>query len=81
MSATPTSRTFRGQCYVFVETVPHRRRDGQHTLLFRWFTHCAECQAHFTFTTPALASKFSPNRRCQHCKRPGQWVGERTGKR
>lgn len=71
---TQLARTYRGQPYQLVETVPHRRRDGTLTTLSQWASICAQCGAPFMTTTPTEAEAFKPNRRCQKHKRPGQRV-------
>lgn len=66
--------TYKGQVYGRLGMVPHICRDGRETTLVIWGSICAHCKARFTFTAPALAKKFQPNRRCQKCKRPGARV-------
>lgn len=60
-----------GQWFVEVERKLHRRRDGILTTLIVWRSQCCECGSYFTFTAPALASKFQPNRRCAMHHQPG----------
>ena len=67
-------RMHNGQAYEFVAPRRHIRRDGSETLLAIWRSHCPQCGEAFLSTTPAQASKFSPNRRCQVHKRPGHRV-------
>jgi hypothetical protein len=70
-------RQYHGQVYGRLGQIPHTCRDGRETNLVVWGSFCARCRAKFTFTTPAGASKFQPNRRCQRCKRQGQCVRKR----
>ena len=67
----PEVRTYRGQTYALIRSRPYIRRDGSTTELFIWRGHCAECGTAFGFSTPALSSKFEPNRRCREHRRPG----------
>lgn len=60
-----------GQWYVEVDRIAHQTRDGRSTTLIKWRSQCADCAGWFTFTAPAFAPKFVPNRRCQKHKRPG----------
>jgi hypothetical protein len=69
-------REYRGQTYTMEGRFEHQRRDGSMTTVLQWVSHCAECGAPFTFTTPAASAKFEPNRRCQKHKRPGHRVKE-----
>ena len=64
-------REYKGQRYVAIAQFPHIRTDGTETALTRWVSNCAGCGERFLFTTPAFATKFQPNRRCQRCKQPG----------
>jgi hypothetical protein len=66
-----TTRTHKGQIYVYDRTEPHTRIDGSSTFLTVWKSHCAECGEPFEFRTTASARRFQPNRRCQKHKRPG----------
>lgn len=68
------SRTHHGQLYLQTGSEPHIRQDGTRTSLLRWLSWCAHCGEPFSFTTPANALKFNPNRRCAKHKRPGQRV-------
>ncbi len=61
----------RGQLYTAIELLEHERRDGETTMLLRWLSTCTQCGSPFSFTAPALASRFQPNRRCGKHKRPG----------
>ncbi|WP_165938445.1 hypothetical protein [Parafrankia sp. BMG5.11] len=70
----PDARIYRGQVYRPICTRPHLCRDGRQTLLAVWESHCVQCGAPFTLTTPLHAGKFQPNRRCQQHKRPGSTV-------
>lgn len=68
------TRTFHGQRYVFVRAFDRERRDGTLATILVWRSRCADCGGPFEITTPAVAAKFQPNRRCQRHKRPGQRV-------
>lgn len=71
----PEPRNYRGQEYRPFCIRTHRRKDGNETLLAIWESECATCGEPFTVATPMFAAKFTPNRRCQRHKRPGQRVG------
>ena len=58
-----------GQRFEVVELIPHRRRDGQQTVLINWASHCARCGQPFRQST-SMTAKF-PNRRCQEHHAPG----------
>jgi hypothetical protein len=71
----PSERIFDGQRYEMVGERPYIRRDGRETLVIVWRSHCAQCGAEFTISTPnSSRAKFMPNRRCQKHKRPGHRV-------
>jgi hypothetical protein len=69
-----TARDHCGQAYTVTGTFQRQRKDGTTATVLEWTSHCAECGAPFTFTTPAASAKFQPNRRCQTHKRPGHRV-------
>lgn len=71
-----TERTYRGQRYVIVGSIPYTRRDGTRTTLTRWRSWCPRCGDPFEFSMPTTATKFEPNRRCQKHKRPGSHVSK-----
>jgi hypothetical protein len=58
-----------GQRFKVVELIPHRRRDGQQTVLINWASHCARCGQPFSQTTGMTAK--APNRRCPAHHAPG----------
>ena len=70
-----------GQRFEVVELIPHRRRDGQQTVLISWASHCARCGQPFRQTTGMTAK--SPNRHCPAHHAPGVPVtsGARQRKR
>lgn len=68
------NREYHGQTYKVIGSFERERRDGTIATILTWTSDCASCGEPFTFTTPAKASKFQPNRRCQKHKRPGQRV-------
>ncbi len=68
------ARIFRGQIYERIGFQPHVSRDGEKTTLAVLQSHCAECGARFEVTVGLFTKRFSPNRRCQRHKRPGQRV-------
>ena len=70
----PLVRSFHGQTYRLIGSFARERRDGTEATILTWESRCAECGDSFAITTPARATKFQPNRRCQRCKRPGQRV-------
>ena len=73
----PTRGTIRenyGQPYTVTDQFRRTRRDGSIATILVWESPCATCGEPFTFSTPAAAKKFQPNRRCQKHKRPGQRV-------
>jgi hypothetical protein len=70
------ARDHRGQAYVVTGSLERQRKDRSTATVLEWTSHCADCGAPFTFTTPAASGKFEPNRRCQKHKRPGHRVKE-----
>lgn len=81
MNAQPSLgslREYHGQHYVVVARTKRVRRDGTLGTILTWASECEQCGEAFACTTPALAAKFQPNRRCQRHKRPGQRVKVRT---
>ena len=64
-------RDHHGQLYTVVAEASRQRRDGTMATILTWESRCAQCGETFTLTTPAQATKFQPNRRCQKHKRPG----------
>lgn len=73
-----SAREYLGQQYLEVERFTRPRRDGSVSEIIVWQSACPECGTPFTCTTPATATTFKPNRRCQVHKRPGQRVRCRT---
>lgn len=73
-----TIRNHDGQLFWVAETFMRERKDGSLAVVLVWVSQCATCSEEFSFTAPALASKFQPNRRCQKHKRPGQRVKGRV---
>lgn len=69
-----TIRIHDGQRYWVANSFMRDRADGTKAVILVWASRCAACGEHFEFTTPAAATKWQPNRRCDKHKRPGQRV-------
>lgn len=69
-----STREHLGQTYTVIGSFERDRADGTVATILRWQSPCAQCGDLFETTTPAAASKFQPNRRCQTHKRPGHRV-------
>lgn len=69
-----TLRTHAGQLYWVADTSTRRRKDGSLAVILTWASQCADCGEELRFTTPAAATKFQPNRRCDKHKAPGRRV-------
>jgi hypothetical protein len=63
---------FGKQRYQVIGLRPHTRKDGIETELVELATHCFDCDTAFTLSASKQSS--CVNRRCQCCKRPGNWV-------
>jgi hypothetical protein len=70
----PETRDYKGQAYTVTGSFQRKRKDSTMATVLEWTSHCAQCDAPFTCTTPAASAKFQPNRRCQKHKRPGHRV-------
>ncbi len=57
-----------GQRYTLTAHRPHRRQDGQMTMVLCWESHCPTCGAPFTFTS-SLSIRHV-NRRCEQHRAP-----------
>jgi hypothetical protein len=54
----------RGQKYVCVAVEPYIRKDGTFSGVATIMSHCADCDAEFTFKVGVNMTKFGVNRRC-----------------
>lgn len=62
-----------GQIYRCVGFEPAVRKNGESVRMFVWRANCATCGKEFECRT-VEGVKFTPNRRCDACKRPGVTV-------
>lgn len=74
---------YRGQLYERLRIEPFERRDGSASSIAIWRSTCAQCEEPFECTTPTIAPRFRPARRCPTCraicgwnKRPMPFVGD-----
>ena len=65
---------YKGQHYTVVDQFTRPRKDGSVAVILIWRSHCADCGAAFTMTSPAASDRFSPTRRCQRHAAKGKRV-------
>mgnify|MGYP001434182620 FL=1 len=72
---------YRGQTYQRIRIEPFVRKDGSKTAIAIWSKNCPQCRRPFECTTPAIAPRFRPPRRCLECRVKCKWGGRfKTGK-
>lgn len=64
---------YRGLLYERLRIEPFARKDGSASSIAIWRSICQQCQHHFECTTPAIAPRFRPARRCQDCRATSNW--------
>lgn len=64
---------YRGQLYEQLRIEPFERKDGSASSIAIWRSTCPQCQSHFECTTPAIAPRFRPARRCHECRQECRW--------